>query len=365
MRLLLGTIFAGIFALSCTKEPSYTIKGTVLMPDFEGKTVYLRIGAFTNQPIIDSAVISNGKYEFKGTVTESEYATINSGNNKSYFSAIIALENATIMITTNKKGKTVVSGTPYNDQRQKYDEIRNALTQKCIVAGEALSTGNLSLDEKQQMQTDVNKLLNEIQMLTYNYLKNNINNPAFWLEISSYATNFSLEQQKTLLAAANEQVQALEAMQRIEQRIHAQERTAIGQPFVDLCMSNPDGKEITLSDFMGKGKYILVDFWASWCGPCREEMPNIKAIYDKYKDKGFDIVGVSLDRDHAAWLKAIKDLDLPWHQMSDLKHWESEGAKLYGVPAIPYNVLLAPEGTIIAINLHDKDLHKKLAEIFD
>ena len=118
-----------------------------------------------------------------------------------------------------------------------------------------------------------------------------------------------------------------------------------------------------LSDFIAKNKYTLIDFWASWCGPCRAEMPNVVAAYKKYQSKGFGIVGVSLDRDAEAWKKAIKDLNITWPQMSDLKAWDCEGAKLYGVRSIPATVLVDQEGTIIARNLRGDAIEAKLAEL--
>src|SRR5690606_31430035 len=118
---------------------------------------------------------------------------------------------------------------------------------------------------------------------------------------------------------------------------------------------------VKLSDH--KGKYLLVDFWASWCGPCRRENPNLVKAWQKYKDKGFDVFGVSLDRKKENWVKAIKDDQLTWTQVSDLKFWNSEAAKLYGVRAIPSNVLLSPDGTIIAKNLTGEALHSKLEQL--
>ena len=113
----------------------------------------------------------------------------------------------------------------------------------------------------------------------------------------------------------------------------------------------------------GKGKVVLVDFWASWCGPCRREMPNLVETYAKYKGKNFEIVGVSLDQDGAAWKEAIKKLDMTWPQMSDLKFWQSEGAQLYAVNSIPHTVLIDGEGTIIARGLHGEELQAKIAEV--
>lgn len=137
---------------------------------------------------------------------------------------------------------------------------------------------------------------------------------------------------------------------------------AVGQPAPEIALPNPDGKVIPLSSM--KGQYVLVDFWAKWCGPCRQENPNVVAAYQKYKDKGFTVYGVSLDRNRADWLQAIEQDKLTWTHVSDLKYWQSEAAKTYNITGIPFSLLLDPNGIIIAKNLRGAALHQKLAEIF-
>jgi peroxiredoxin len=130
----------------------------------------------------------------------------------------------------------------------------------------------------------------------------------------------------------------------------------------DFSQQTPEGEEVKLSDF--RGKVTLVDFWASWCGPCRRENPNVVKLYNKYKDQGFDILGVSLDRDQKRWTDAIDKDGLEWTHVSDLKGWKNEVAKLYGVSSIPHTILLDEEGRIIQRNLRGEKLEEKLAEIF-
>lgn len=146
------------------------------------------------------------------------------------------------------------------------------------------------------------------------------------------------------------------------QMVDDMKATAIGQPAPEIALPNPDGEIVKLSSL--KGNYVLVDFWAKWCGPCRAENPNIVRVYNKYKDKGFTVFGVSLDRNKADWLKAIEDDNLTWTHVSDLKYWQSEAAQTYNITAIPFSVLLDPNGVIIEKNLRGAALEKKIAEIF-
>ena len=138
----------------------------------------------------------------------------------------------------------------------------------------------------------------------------------------------------------------------------------IGKPFTDLEMNDTEGKAHKLSEYCGKGHYVLIDFWASWCGPCRMEMPNVKENYEKYHAKGFDVVGLSFDNKADAWKKAINEMDLNWIHLSDLKGWRSIAAQTYGIQGIPASLLVNPKGIIVARDLRGEALGKKLAEIF-
>ena len=146
----------------------------------------------------------------------------------------------------------------------------------------------------------------------------------------------------------------------------AAEKAADDAPqYIDFEMDTPQGAPIKVSDFVSKNKYTLIDFWASWCGPCHAEMPVVIKAYDEYHEKGLEIVGVSLDSNKASWVRAISDLNMPWPQMSDLQGWESEGARLYHVRAIPTNVLVDQQGRIVAKDLRGENLLRKLGELMD
>ncbi len=168
-----------------------------------------------------------------------------------------------------------------------------------------------------------------------------------------------LEVQLTRLDPALHQMEEYQFMANKLERLKA---VKVGQPFTDFGLETPEGTMLKVSD-VHNGNVLLIDFWASWCGPCRRANPELVQIYNDYSDRGFTILGVSLDRDSASWVKAIADDQLTWSHISDLKYWDSEGAELYGVSAIPHAVLIDREGIISAKNLHGEELRQAIEEL--
>ena len=170
-----------------------------------------------------------------------------------------------------------------------------------------------------------------------------------------------------LTTSCNQKVKVTDSKQKIKvfdsetnEEIDLAAATGINSKFVDLGLPGPQGQTVWVGDYVGQNKLVLIDFWASWCGPCIRELPNVVKAYERFHDKGLEIVGVSLDKDKASWLAAIEQTGQKWPQMSDLKGWDCEGAALYGIQSIPANVLIDDHGKIVARDLRGDALLKEI-----
>ncbi len=194
------------------------------------------------------------------------------------------------------------------------------------------------------------------------YIEENNENPVGGHLLSCYYMNMSIDKVRQLLQKIPGHLMKGDVV-KVRDYVDIVTRTSPGQPFIDFSMPTPEGKQVKLSDEIQRNKVSLIDFWASWCGPCKAEMPHVIKAYNAFKDKGFGIVGVSLDDKAERWTKAISDWGMPWTHISDLKGWKCEGAALYGVHAIPASFLIGQDGKIIAVNLRGEGLSKKLSEL--
>ena len=354
---------AAALMAACGGAPKgYTVSGTVEGAQ-DGDTVYLRYWEKRQMVYQDSAVITNGKFTFKGQQDTARYIQVFcTGPEVKRHSANFYLENGQINIELTEQIDKV-TGSPLNDRYQPYREQWAALDTELKQLNEQTKDTTLSEEQRSVIREKYNACMDRGEELQKTILNENITNLIGVQMLKDFYYALDLEELEVLVPQIPAEFQNDERIQRIQEMIVKMKATAVGQKFTDFTMQDPEGKEVKLSDYVGKGKVVLIDFWASWCGPCRREMPNLVEAYKQYKGKNFEIVGVSLDRDLEAWKKGIADLNITWPQMSDLKYWDCEGAKLYAVSSIPHTLLVDAEGTIVARGLHGEELQQKIAEL--
>ncbi len=364
-----------IFPVSLLAQTvSYTIKGKVGNV-YSSAKVYL---AHKNTPAIyiDTATIQNGQFEFKGTITDPYPVTLilsstdsDKHNKREYLT--FYLESDIINISsTDSFSNAVIKGSKVNADNEK---LQTALTLNEKKLQAYLSEWRSTHPGEKQMDSvdlaDYNaryKVYKEAQMQVYiDFIKENPNS-FISLDAIKYIAGTSPDYLKIapLFNSLSSDVKNTITGKEYAKFLKGVKTTAIGEMAPEFTQNDPNGKPIKLSSF--KGKYVLVDFWASWCSPCRAENPNLVKAYNKYQEKGFEILSVSFDdaKGKNAWLAAIKKDGLIWKHVSDLKGWKSKVAELYAIKAIPQNVLLDKTGKIIAKNLRGEALNTKLEEIF-
>ena len=372
MKKTLITALVALTFFACQRERTFTITGTVANAEYaEGRYVMMH-QMIDGARVTDSAQIINGVYTFTGFVDAPVSATV------SFFDperptwiihANLIIENANIEITTGTDGRTRVSGTANNNALQEFADAQFIIQERLRALAqdmrEAREVGDTvlarTLGEKlREVSSEVNAEVGELRV---EFVRNNINNFAGLSQLGDVMRNLSPEELEDLIAGANRRTLQTEEVMAVVERIGAMRKTAVGQPFVDLTMPDPDGTMISISDFVGNG-YLMIDFTATWCGPCRAGRPAMIETFNRFNDRGFNIVSVWFEQTHEAWLRGLAASNIPgWPKMSDIKMWQSDGARLYVVPHVPYSVLIDPNGIIIARGLRGDDLNNKLEEL--
>jgi len=360
-------LLLGLFLSACANKPAdsnqMTIKGTI-SGDYSGD-VNLYKRANGEWVKLDSATVENGSFTLTSSPELPEMYYISKPGDNNFISFFAEPGDISVKTDVNDFKKADITGSKsqdefiaYQDKMNMFDDMFNNAYSKIKEANEAGDEEAIKKRNKEYQDVEDQ----QHQFLLDNAMSNNTSVVAAWaLDRNSYY--FDEDDLEPVLNNFDPSIKESVYVQNLDNRVAILKRVAIGQPAIDFTMTDIEGNPFTLSSLYGK--YLLVDFWASWCGPCRRENPNVVEAYKKYNNKGFDILGVSFDQKKEKWVEAVKADNLTWHHVSDLKYWGNEAGKLYGINSIPSNILLDPKGTIIAKNLRGQALQDKLSELLD
>jgi len=358
-------ILAILFLASCTDKPVYNIQG-VVDADFEGK-VYLKKQVGYLLETIDSVEVKDNAFEFNGTIELPDMYGITLEGKEGV--KRFCLENSDYQFKiTDRVAESEVLGGEYQPkinsfmaEMAKMDEEERSMI---IRLRKVWKNESATDQDKKTIDIELKKLRNNKLMFAKNYVHNNTNNPHAPIVIDMYIRNFlTLDQLDSVYQTFTTDVKKSDFGSIIGQSIVNTRLSAVGEPFLDFSVPGVDGKMIKLSEVVKNNKLVFIDFWASWCSPCKATIPHLKKLYSEYHPLGLEILAVSYDDNKEKWLKAIEDEELTWLNGSNLKGWGCPTSHQYALRGIPATILISNDGKIIARNLKIEELNEKISEI--
>jgi peroxiredoxin len=351
-----------VLALSCAYacQTAHTTKKASLEADIKGLTdsvVYIS-GLQDDPGKADTVPVKDGKFSWTGTLSDPRKIFI--GTSRQYMEMF--MENAEVKVNGNIDSfyYSRVTGSPVHDEYMAFQASVKDIDDGQMPLYQQL---HVAKDEKQKAELEgrIDSFRTARRARIKDYIKQHNASPVSVALLADMAVMGEYAPIDSLYRLLDVKARQSVAGQKLAERLVVMKRSALGQPIKDFTQNDLNGKPVKFSDF--KGKYLFVDFWASWCGPCRAENPNVLKAYNQFKGKNFEVLGVSLDSDGAKWKEAVEKDGMPWKQISDLKGYNNEISEYYGIQAIPSSFLLDTNGVIIAKDLRGTALHTKLSEI--